>query len=156
MLVLTALMFVGGSAGSTAGGVKLGRVILGLEVFRWWFKRLHTGWRTITPLRHDGRPILAHLPEHEVSKSMLVVVLFVLLVAVATLLLLHLAPQDGFDSADVIFEVVSAASNVGISTGFVNPGVSPAAKWLFIVVMWAGRLEIVPVIALAAGAARWL
>ncbi|MDK2990154.1 potassium transporter TrkG [Methanoculleus receptaculi] len=57
-------------------------------------------------------------------------------------------------SADAIFEVVSAAANVGISTGFVNPGMSPAAKWLFIVVMWAGRLEIVPVIALAAGAVR--
>lgn len=59
-------------------------------------------------------------------------------------------------SADVIFEVVSAAANVGISTGFVNPGMSPAAKWLFIVVMWAGRLEIVPVIALVTGAARRL
>lgn len=156
MLVLTALMFVGGLAGSTAGGVKLGRVILGLEVFRWWFKRLHTGWRTITPLRHDGRPILAHLPEHEVSKSMLVVVLFVLLVAVATLLLLHLAPQDGFDSADVIFEVVSAISNVGISTGYINPGMSPLAKWVFIIVMWTGRLEVVPVIALVLRVSRRL
>ena len=78
------------------------------------------------------------------------------MVAVATLLLLHLAPQGGFDSADVVFEVVSAVSNVGISTGFVNPGMSPAAKWLFIIVMWAGRLEIVPVIALAAGASRRL
>ncbi|WP_214084379.1 TrkH family potassium uptake protein [Methanoculleus sp.] len=156
VMILAALMLIGGSAGSTAGGIKLGRIILGLEVLRWWFRRLHTGWRTITPLRHDGRPILEHLPEYEVSKSMLVVVLFVLMVAVATLLLLHLAPQDGFDSADVIFEVVSAAANVGISTGFVNPGMSPAAKWLFIAVMWTGRLEIVPVIALVAGAARRL
>ncbi|MCM2466614.1 TrkH family potassium uptake protein [Methanoculleus oceani] len=156
VMVLAALMLVGGAAGSTAGGIKLGRVILGLELLKWWFRRLHTGWRAITPLRHDGRPILEHLPEYEVSKSMLVVMLFVLMVAVATLLLLHLAPQDGFDSADVIFEVVSAASNVGISTGFVNPGMSPAAKWLFIIVMWAGRLEIVPVIALVAGASRRL
>jgi trk system potassium uptake protein TrkH len=125
-------------------------------MLRWWFKRLHTGWRAITPLRHDGRPILEHLPEYEVSKSMLVAMLFVLLVAIGTLLLLHLAPPGGFDSADVIFEVVSAAANVGISTGFVNPGMSPAAKWLFIIVMWVGRLEIVPVIALVAGAARRL
>ena len=154
VMVLAALMLVGGSAGSTAGGIKLGRVILGLEMLGWWFRRLHTGWRAITPLRHDGRPILEHLPGYEVSKSMLVAVLFVLMAAVATLLLLHLAPQDGFDSADVIFEVVSAVANVGISTGFVNPGMSPAAKWLFIIIMWAGRLEIVPVIVLAAGAAR--
>ncbi|WP_366830532.1 TrkH family potassium uptake protein [Methanoculleus sp.] len=156
VMVLTALMLVGGAAGSTAGGIKLSRVILSLEVLGWWLRRLYSGWRTITPLRHDGRPILDHLPEYEVSKSMLVVVLYLLMVAVATLLLLHLAPQGGFDSADVIFEVVSAASNVGITTGFVNPGISPVAKWLFILVMWAGRLEIVPVIALVAGAGRRL
>jgi trk system potassium uptake protein TrkH len=154
VMILAALMFIGGSAGSTAGGIKLGRVILGLEVLGWWLRRLHTGQRTITPLRHDGRSILEHLQEYEVSKSMLVVLLFALMVAAATLLLLHLAPQGGFDSADVIFEVVSAASNVGISTGFVNPGMSPAAKWLFITIMWAGRLEIVPVIVLVAGAGR--
>ncbi|WP_261597645.1 TrkH family potassium uptake protein [Methanoculleus formosensis] len=154
VLVLAALMFIGGSAGSTAGGIKLGRVILGLNVLVWWFRRLHAGGRAITALRHDGRSILAHLPEYEVSKSMLVVLLFALMVAVATLLLLHLAPQGGFDSADIIFEVVSAASSVGITTGFVNPGMSPAAKWLFILVMWAGRLEIVPVIVLIEGAAR--
>ena len=153
-MVLAALMLIGGSAGSTAGGIKLGRVILGLEMLGWWFRRLHSGQRAITPLRHDGRPILEHLPEYEVSKSMLVTMLFVLTVAVATLLLLHLAPQGEFDSFDVVFEVVSAISNVGISTGFVNPGMSPAAKWLVIIVMWAGRLEIVPVIVLAAGTAR--
>lgn len=154
VMVLAALMLVGGSAGSTAGSIKLGRVILCLEILRWWFRRLYTGWRAITPLRHDGRPILERLPAYEVSKSMLVVVLFVLRVAIATLLLLHLAPQDGFDSADIVFEVVSATANVGISTGFVNPGMSPAAKWLFILVMWTGRLEIVPIIALAIGASR--
>ncbi|WP_332450644.1 TrkH family potassium uptake protein [Methanoculleus sp.] len=156
VLVLTVLMLIGGSAGSTAGGIKLSRVILGLELLRWWLRRLRAGGRAITVLRHDGRPILEHLPAHEISKNMLVIVLFILVVAVATLLLLHLAPQDGFDSADVVFEVVSAISNVGISTGFVNPGMNPAAKWLFILVMWTGRLEVVPVIALVAGAGRRL
>lgn len=156
VIVLTSLMLVGGSAGSTAGGIKLARIILALEMLRWWFRRIYTGWRAITPLRHEGRQILEHLPEYEVSKNMLVAVLFVLLVAVATLLLLHCAPQGGFDSADVIFEVVSAVSNVGITTGFVNTGMSPAAKLLFIIVMWAGRLEIVPVIALVLGVSRRL
>jgi trk system potassium uptake protein TrkH len=155
-MVLTMLMLIGGSAGSTAGGIKLGRVILGLETLQWWFRRLHSGWRVVTPLRHDGRPILTHLPEYEVSKSMLVVMLFVLVVTVATLLLLHLAPYAGFDSADVIFEVVSAISNVGISTGYINPGMSPLAKWVFIIVMWTGRLEVVPVIALVLRVSRRL
>jgi trk system potassium uptake protein TrkH len=156
VMVLTMLMLIGGSAGSTAGGIKLGRVILGLETLQWWFRRLHSGWRVVTPLRHDGRPILTHLPEYEVSKSMLVVMLFALVVTIATLLLLHLAPYAGFDSADVIFEVVSAISNVGISTGYINPGMSPLAKWVFIIVMWTGRLEVVPVIALVLRVSRRL
>jgi len=49
---------------------------------------------------------------------MLVVVLFILAVAVATLLLLHLVPQGGFDSTDVIFEVVSAISNPSLPFDF--------------------------------------
>ncbi len=149
VLFLAALMLIGGSAGSTAGGIKLARVILAVETLRWWFRRLFIGWRGRVTFRHDGKPIQEHLAEYEVSKNLLVAILFMLVVTAATLLLLHIGPATGYDSGDVIFEVISAISNVGISTRYVGPAMSPAAKWLFIIVMWAGRLEIVPVIVLA-------
>jgi trk system potassium uptake protein TrkH len=85
---------------------------------------------------------------------MLVIVLFILTIFVGSILLLHLDPLPGFDSSDVIFDVVSAISNVGLSTGFVNPEMSMAGKWAFIMIMWAGRLEIIPLIALAMGLSR--
>ncbi len=156
VIFLAALMLIGGSAGSTAGGMKLGRIILGIESLIWWFRRLYVGWRALVPLRHDGRPIQEHLAEYEISKNMLIIVLFILSVLASTLVLLHLEPTAQFESSDVIFDVVSAIANVGISTGFVDPGMSTASKWLFIFIMWFGRLEIVPVIALAVGTARRL
>ncbi|RXE56562.1 cation transporter [Methanoculleus taiwanensis] len=148
VIFLAALMLVGGSTGSTAGGIKLARIILAGETLRWWFRRLFIGWRGRVSLQHDGKPIQEHLAEYEVSKNLLIAILFMLVVMIATLLLLHTWPAAGYDSGDVIFEVVSAISNVGISTGYASPAMSTAAKWLFIIVMWAGRLEIVPVIAL--------
>jgi trk system potassium uptake protein TrkH len=154
VLFLSAFMLIGGSSGSTAGGIKLSRVNLGFETLLWWFHRLYTSSRVLIPFRHEGKGVVNSIAEYEVSKNMLVVVLFVLIVFVSSILLLHLNPVPTFDSSDVIFEVVSAISNVGLSTGFVNPEMSPAAKWLFTMVMWAGRLEVIPVIALLMGLFR--
>jgi trk system potassium uptake protein len=148
VLFLSVLMLVGGSAGSTAGGIKLARVNLGTETLGWWFHRLYTSGRVLVPFRHDGRWVGVNIAEYEVSKNMLVVALFILTVFTGSILLLHLDPAPAFDSSDVIFDVVSAISNVGLSTGFVNPGMSTTGKWLFVLVMWAGRLEIIPVIVL--------
>ena len=154
VLFLSALMLLGGSSGSTAGGIKLSRVNLGIETLGWWFRRLYTGSRVLTPFRHNGKGVGLTIAEYEVSKNMLVIVLFILTIFVGSILLLHLDPLPGFDSSDVIFDVVSAISNVGLSTGFVNPEMSMAGKWVFIMIMWAGRLEIIPLIALAMGLSR--
>ncbi|MBN1195571.1 MAG: TrkH family potassium uptake protein [Methanomicrobiaceae archaeon] len=149
VLFLSLLMLIGGSSGSTAGGIKLSRVNLGIETLGWWFNRLYTGSRVLIPFRHEGKGVRIAVAEYEVSKNMLVIMLFVLTVFAGSILLLHLDPGAGFDSGDVIFDVVSAISNVGLSTGYVNPEMSVAGKWLFVLIMWAGRLEILPVIALA-------
>jgi trk system potassium uptake protein len=52
----------------------------------------------------------------------------------------------------VIFEIVSALSNVGLSVGFIGAASPVGIKWLFILLMWLGRLEIVPVVIIAMGA----
>jgi len=66
---------------------------------------------------------------------------------------MHLQPTP-FDSSSVIFDVVSAACNNGMTTGFVSPDMDGPAKILFIVVMWIGRLEVIPVIVLFMGIFR--
>jgi trk system potassium uptake protein TrkH len=49
---------------------------------------------------------------------------------------------------EVIFEVASAQSNVGLSTGITNAGLSCIGKVMLILNMWIGRLEIIPVLML--------
>jgi trk system potassium uptake protein TrkH len=84
---------------------------------------------------------------------MLVIFLYVIMIFIATLLALHLAPTT-FEVHQVVFELVSAASNVGLGLGYLTPASPGAIKWLFVFVMWIGRLEIVPVLILAMGIVR--
>jgi trk system potassium uptake protein TrkH len=52
---------------------------------------------------------------------------------------------------EVIFELVSGLSNTGLTVGFVSEASPLTIKWIFIILMWLGRLEIVPVIIIALG-----
>jgi trk system potassium uptake protein TrkH len=51
----------------------------------------------------------------------------------------------------VVFEQVSALCNVGLGVGYITAFSPFIVKWVFIFLMWLGRLEIVPVIIMAMG-----
>jgi len=151
--VVTMLMFIGGAMGSTAGGVKVNRIALAIEGIRWWFRRFFVSSRVIVPLRFGGKTISREISDLAISKNMLVIVIYVLTIFVATIVTLHLYITS-FRLDEVVFEIVSALSNAGITVGFVSAASPFAIKWLFIVLMWLGRLEIVPVIIIAMGLAK--
>lgn len=153
LIVITLLMMIGGAAGSTSGGIKTNRVILGYEGLVWWFKRLFVRGNVIIPFKHEGRNIPTSISEVELSKNMLIIFLYVLSIFIATILALHLAPSS-FQVHQVVFELVSAQSNVGLSLGYLTAASPAALKWIFIIVMWVGRLEIVPVLILVMGLIR--
>jgi trk system potassium uptake protein TrkH len=44
--------------------------------------------------------------------------------------------------------VASAQGNVGLSVGITGPGMHPLAEAMFVLNMWVGRLEIIPVLVL--------
>ena len=150
VLFLSMLMVIGGASGSTAGGIKLSRVVLGIQSLIWWFRRMFVSGKVLVPFKYDGRVIPKNIADLEVSRNMLIIMLYFLTIFVATVLVMHLQPT-AFDSSNVIFEVVSAMCNCGISAGFVSPDMADSAKVLFILVMWIGRLEIIPVIMLVMG-----
>jgi trk system potassium uptake protein TrkH len=153
LIIITLLMMIGGAAGSTSGGIKTNRVILGYEGLVWWFKRLFVRGNVIIPFKHRGRNIPSSISEVELSRNMLIIILYVLMIVVATILALHLAPSS-FETHQVVFELVSAASNVGLGLGYITSASPFVIKWLFIFVMWIGRLEIVPVLILFMGIVR--
>ncbi|KDE55593.1 TrkH family potassium uptake protein [Methanoculleus sp. MH98A] len=150
VLFLAMLIMIGGSSGSTAGGIKLSRVVLGFQSLVWWFRRMFVSGKVLVPFKYDGRVIPKNVADLEVSRNMLTIMLYFLIIFVATILVMHLQPTS-FDSSNVIFEVATAMCNNGISTGFVSPDMEAPAKGLFILIMWIGRLEIIPVIMLVMG-----
>ncbi|QSZ66573.1 TrkH family potassium uptake protein [Methanofollis aquaemaris] len=151
VLFLVIFMLIGGSSGSTAGGMKISRVIIGLESLAWWFKRIFVSGKVVVPFRHGGKTVQKNIAEVEVSKNMLIIILYFLTVFICTIAVFHLEHGAPFESSNVIFEIVSAFCNNGISTGFVTPDMSLGSKWLFIFLMWFGRLELVPILVLFVG-----
>jgi len=153
LIVISLLMMIGGAAGSTSGGIKANRVILGYEGLVWWFRRFFSRGRAIVPFRHEGRAIPRRVSEVELSKNMLIIVLYVLTIFLATIVNLHLAPTE-FRTHEVVFEEISAMSNVGLGLGYMTPASPVPIKWVFIILMWTGRLEIIPVLILVMGLIR--
>lgn len=129
LLILIGLMFIGGSPGSCAGGIKTTSAAV-------WLARL---WSHVT-----GRPevTLAHrrLPEDVVRRAAMVVALAAVWIGVGVMLL---ASTEGVGREhqleDLIFEQVSAFGTVGLSTG-VTPRLTPWGKLWIMASMFAGRI----------------
>jgi trk system potassium uptake protein TrkH len=151
--IVSMMMFIGGAMGSSAGGVKVNRVILVYDGVKWWFRRFFVSSRVLVSLKSGGHTLAKEISEMAISKNLLVIVLYVITIFVATIITLHLYITS-FRLEEVVFELVSALSNVGLSVGFISAASPISIKWIFILLMWLGRLEIVPVIIIILGIAR--
>jgi trk system potassium uptake protein TrkH len=147
ILVLAMLTFIGGSAGSTAGGIKIERIAIAIRALIWWFRRLYVSGKVLVPFRIGGRVIPKATAELETAKNMLVILLSVITIFVASLAVIQYHITT-YSLTEIVFQVVSAFSTCGINTGYVSPDMPASSKWIFIVVMWIGRLEVIPVVML--------
>ncbi len=147
LLFLMMLVFIGGASGSTAGGIKLKRIALAYRALVWWFHRLFVSGKILVPFRSEGKVIPRATAELETAKNMLVICLSFIIIFFATLAVMqfHLTT---FTITEVFFTIVSAFSTCGINTGYVSPDMPFISKWIVILVMWIGRLEVIPVIML--------
>lgn len=139
--ILILLMFIGGSAGSAAGGVKVVRwLIIAKHTTREVRRSLHP--RAVLPLR-VGRRIVA---EDVLRAVAAFITLFVALFATSTVALVVL----GSDYVTAFTASIATVGNVGPGLGAVGPMSSfadlpPAARLLLTFNMYAGRLEVVTV-----------
>ena len=141
-LALALIAAVGGSAGSTAGGVKLHRVGIIFKSIVSTVKEAVSA-RVVVSYNHLGRRVLS---SDAVKEAMTVFVLFVITYSVGALV----GIAHGYEASQAIMESVSMASNGGIITGIVTPGMSPSLEAFYIFQMWAGRLEFVTLLAVLA------
>ncbi|MGP1356333.1 TrkH family potassium uptake protein [Roseicyclus sp.] len=142
LLVLVVAMIAGGDVGSTAGGFKLARIGVLLDVFGHAFRRPSLPPRAVAPIRHQGTPV------RDRTISGILALVFVYLCAMLLLWMQVLA--HGVPALPALFEVVSALSTVGLSTGIVGPDLSLDLTLSLTFAMWLGRLEFIAVLLLFA------
>jgi trk system potassium uptake protein len=143
-MVLFILMFIGGCAGSAAGGPKVVRQIL---IARYTLIELRRTMhpRGVLPVKLGSRVV----PE-DVMRAVLVFFLFYLLVfAVCSLVVVAL----GADLVTGITASIACLGNIGPGFGLVGPMASyadlhPVSKITLTLAMWVGRLEVLTVLAL--------
>ena len=119
------LMFIGGAAGSTAGGIKVNT-----------FGVLVAAVASTLKGRPQAGAFGRELNVQQVYRALAVVVLALSFVGVSVLFL-SLTEDAGV--LDVAFEAVSAFGTVGLSTG-ITPGLSELGRLIIIVTMFVGRL----------------
>lgn len=134
-------MGLGGSASSTAGGIKAIRVNLSARAVWMEVKRL------ISPPTSVAAHKYHHIRELTITEKLVRGVLLVtacyIFVYIAGALVLTMF-QD-YSLAEALFESTSACANVGLTCGITSPAMPALAKVVFIVQMWAGRLEFISV-----------
>jgi trk system potassium uptake protein TrkH len=143
-LLACAGMLTGAAAGSTVSGLKLIRVITLIKGTVWQIQDVFRPDSAIRYLQIGDRRLSEEQAEREYTEATVVFILwFIFLVIGVAVLLRVLSP--GHPLEYVIFDVMSAQSNVGLSSGITGPDMPDTAKAMLIVNMWVGRLEIIPV-----------
>jgi trk system potassium uptake protein TrkH len=138
------LLFIGGSAGSTAGGIKFVRHLTFIKNSWLEFKRLvHP--RAIVPLMINGDRVTGRIITHIMNFLLIYLLIFVLGSGVLSLM--------GYDLLTSFGAVATSLGNVGPGIGLVGPVnnfafFSPAAKIFLSFIMLLGRLELFTILIL--------
>lgn len=145
--VILAMAF-GGMASSTAGGIKALRLGIILKGIVWRVRESLAPTTAIITQRFH------HLDDRELTDKLLNSALMVFMLYMFTYITgALLGAAYGYPIGEALFESVSATANVGLSTGITNPAMPAGLKIVYIVQMWAGRLEFVALLALFASLA---
>jgi trk system potassium uptake protein TrkH len=134
------VMFVGGGAGSTAGGIKLFRLFVVLHLIKRLATRMLLPAEAKISFTYNQRVI----KDGEIMAAGGIVVLYLLFIGFTSLSL----TAAGIEIGNAIFESTSALGTVGLSVGVTSHTLPTWTKLLLTLNMWAGRLEILPVVIL--------
>lgn len=125
-LLTIILMFIGGSPGSTAGGIKTVTTLV-LLIYVW------SNLRGSKSVNIFGR----RLTDEVIRKASNVAVICMLLVTISAVLICFLQPALPVDQ--IMFEVASAMGTAGMSTG-ITRDLNIASRIVIILLMYCGRI----------------
>jgi trk system potassium uptake protein len=133
------IVIIGGAAGSTAGGIKLSRTIIFVKSIYWRIKKELLPNGSYFQRQYNGEKISGE----QVKTINQFILLWLIFIGIGVLVI----SAYGYPLADVLFEVASAQSNAGISTGITTALAPVGVKIMLIINMFVGRLEIIPIMA---------
>lgn len=139
-LILVLSMFIGGSVGSTAGGIKIIRLLVIARLMHLTLLRPALPPHAVVHPRLDNRVLTED--DQQAAIGLVAVTLGVVVVSWLMFLLF------GYPPLDALFEVVSATATVGLSAGVASPDLAPVLKAVLCLDMWMGRLEVIAVLLL--------
>ncbi len=128
IVILMLLMFIGGSPGSTAGGVKTTTIAVMIA-------HLKSGLRN----QGDVHLLERRIPDTVIRRAVVVIFLALMWNAIGVLVLNITEQPTGESFIGLVFEQISAFATVGLSTG-VTPNLSALGKLWVILSMYVGRL----------------
>jgi trk system potassium uptake protein TrkH len=144
--IMLAMAF-GGMVSSTAGGIKalrLGLVAKGVVL------RIR---QSLAPQSAVIADKFHHLVDQPLTADVLANSLMLFTLYMVTYITGGMVGAAyGYPIGDALFESISATANVGLSTGITTPGMPVGLKLMYILQMWAGRLEFIALLALIASA----
>lgn len=143
-ILIVALLFVGGCAGSTGGAMKVGRHLLLIKNTITEFRRMiHP--RAVIPVRYNGKVVSSDIMSNILAFFYIYIMIFIF----STLFMIAL----GLDFNSAIGSVAATLGNIGPGIGQVGPTgnyaqIPEIGKWFLSVLMLVGRLELFTVIIL--------
>ena len=146
--LLVILMLIGGSAGSTAGGMKVIRILVMFKLIRREISKIFHP-RAVLPIKNDGRMV----PNEVVAGIYSFIALYLVIFCLGTLVI----TLEGVGLVTASTSVIATLSNIGLGPGLALVGPSQnfalysgATKLLLSFFMLLGRLELFTIIALLA------
>ena len=149
-IMVIGLMFLGGMAGSTAGGIKTFRIgVLSKAAFADLRRLVHP--RGVFVVRFGGKRVTE--PVVEAIQSFFLFYMFLFMASTFLLAFIDANLAEGLDLVTAASAVAASIGNIGPGLGQVGPaanyaGLPDLAKWMLSGLMIVGRLEIFPVLVL--------
>ncbi|MDL2310889.1 TrkH family potassium uptake protein [Peptostreptococcaceae bacterium OttesenSCG-928-C18] len=142
--ILLILMFIGGCAGSTAGGLKVSRVMIYIKSGIAQFKKIANPNR-VKVIAVEGKSIDRDLKENVLNYLAIYLLLFIIILGVMSI------TMDDFTTA--FSSAATSFNNVGPGLGEVGPmsnfaNITYINKIVMSISMLAGRLELIPILIL--------
>jgi len=144
-------MALGGMGSSTAGGVKSLRIGLTVKAVINQIRQVLLPEHAVvgTAYHQSGRK---HLTPALIQSVMIISLLYVALYLLGA----GIGLAYGIPLQDALFESVSASANVGLSVGVTDPSMPVVLELVYMLQMWAGRLEFVAVFSLVGFLYSWV